>query len=84
MTRSNPYSVDLISKSGGKLPGIQRLGEHYGFTLDQVMCFGDSENDLTMISGVGYGIAMGNAVPEVKILRLILQIPIIKMESPKH
>ena len=30
------------------------------------MCFGDSENDLTMISGVGYGIAMGNAVPEVK------------------
>ncbi|QLF91176.2 Cof-type HAD-IIB family hydrolase [Lactococcus lactis subsp. lactis] len=66
VTRSNPYSVDLISKSGGKLPGIQRLGEHYGFTLDQVMCFGDSENDLTMISGVGYGIAMGNAVPEVK------------------
>ena len=45
---------------------LPQLGEHYGFTLDQVMCFGDSENDLTMISGVGYGIAMGNAVPEVK------------------
>ena len=30
------------------------------------MAFGDDFNDLGMISTVGYGIAMGNAIPEIK------------------
>ena len=66
VTRSNPYSVDLIPVGVGKLQGIERLGERFGFELNQVMCFGDSENDITMLAGSGYGIAMGNALPEVK------------------
>lgn len=66
VTRSNPYSVDLIPQGVGKLQGINRLGEHFGFDAGQVMSFGDSQNDISMLSGVGYGIAMGNAVPEVK------------------
>lgn len=66
VTRSNPYSVDLIPKEVGKLQGIQRLGEKYGFTLKEVMCFGDSENDLKMLQGVAIGVAMGNAQTVVK------------------
>ena len=30
------------------------------------MAMGDEENDLSMISWAGYGVAMGNAVPTVK------------------
>ncbi|CAM3146890.1 Cof-type HAD-IIB family hydrolase [Lactococcus hircilactis] len=66
ITRSNPYSVDLIPQGIGKLKGIQILGEHYDFTLEEVMCFGDSENDISMIQGVGTGVAMGNAQESVK------------------
>ena len=30
------------------------------------MSFGDSPNDMAMISESGFGVAMGNALPEVK------------------
>ncbi|MFC4651517.1 HAD-IIB family hydrolase [Lactococcus nasutitermitis] len=66
VTRSNPYSVDLIPQNIGKLQGIERLGEKFGFTTQEVMCFGDSENDLKMLEGVGIGVAMGNATETVK------------------
>ena len=66
VTRSNPYSVDLIPQGIGKLQGIAQLGERFGFEISQVIAFGDSENDINMLSGVGYGVAMGNALAEVK------------------
>jgi predicted HAD superfamily Cof-like phosphohydrolase/hydroxymethylpyrimidine pyrophosphatase-like HAD family hydrolase len=66
VTRSNPYSVDLLSLDGGKLAGIALLGARYGFDVTQAMVFGDSENDTGMIAGAGYGVAMGNAMPAVK------------------
>ncbi|MBM7689285.1 haloacid dehalogenase [Enterococcus ureilyticus] len=66
ITRSNPYTVDIIPQSGSKLIGIQKCVEYFGFTLDEVLAFGDSWNDLEMLSGVGFGVAMGNAESEVK------------------
>ncbi|PCS01402.1 Cof-type HAD-IIB family hydrolase [Lactococcus fujiensis] len=66
VTRSNPYSVDLIPRGVGKLAGIQKLGQVYDFDLSQVICFGDSENDMEMLKGAGTGVAMGNAQQNVK------------------
>ncbi len=66
ITRSNPYSVDMIPCDSGKLRGIKMIGERYGFNEHQVMAFGDSENDLEMLTHVEYGIAMGNASDLVK------------------
>ncbi|CRH24601.1 sugar phosphate phosphatase [Chlamydia trachomatis] len=37
-----------------------------GFTKDQIIAFGDSSNDVEMIRDVGYGVAMANALDEVK------------------
>lgn len=61
ITRSSPYSADIISKNQSKLKGICRLADTFGFDMSEVMAFGDSDNDLEMLSGVGLGIAMGNA-----------------------
>lgn len=66
ITRSSPYSVDIISKGMSKLRGIELLGELYGFTTDQVMAFGDSINDVEMLSGVKYSVAMGNGSKKIK------------------
>ncbi|WP_206913084.1 hypothetical protein IGL98_000762 [Enterococcus sp. DIV0840] len=66
LTRSNPYTLDIIPIGGSKLVGIQKCAEYFGFTLDEVMAFGDSWNDIEMLSGVGFGVAMGNAEDEVK------------------
>lgn len=65
-TRSNPYTVDIISKSGSKISGIEKAGLYYDFSLAEVMAFGDSWNDTEMIASVGIGIAMGNAMSEIK------------------
>lgn len=66
VTRSSPYSADLISKGQSKLRGICRLAEHFGWDLYEVMAFGDSDNDQEMLSNVGVGVAMGNAKPLIK------------------
>lgn len=66
VTRSSPYSADLLTKGQSKLKGICRLAEHFDFSLDEVMAFGDSENDLEMLANVGVGVAMGNAKEQVK------------------
>ncbi|MFL4356041.1 Cof-type HAD-IIB family hydrolase [Streptococcus uberis] len=61
ITRSSPYSIDLISVGQSKIKGIERLGTMFGFELSEVMAFGDSDNDIEMLRGVGVGVAMGNA-----------------------
>ena len=33
---------------------------------ENVLCFGDAENDLTMIQKAGLGVAMGNACSRLK------------------
>lgn len=66
ITRSSPYSVDIISQGMSKLKGIEKAGDHYGFTTDQVMAFGDSTNDVEMLAGVRYSVAMGNGSKKVK------------------
>lgn len=65
-TRSNPFAADIINQGNSKLEGIRRVGKEYGFDLNQVMAFGDSDNDLEMLAGVGMSVAMGNGSSSVK------------------
>lgn len=65
-TRSSSYATDVISKGMSKLEGIKLVAAHYGFELDQVMVFGDSNNDVEMLSGIPKSVAMGNATRKAK------------------
>lgn len=65
-TRSSPYASDLINQGVSKMEGIKLVGQEFGFDMSQVMAFGDSDNDLEMLSGVGMSIAMGNGTSKVK------------------
>jgi len=57
----------LFSHAQGS-PGntLGELATKLGFTADEVMALGDQGNDLTMIQYAGLGVAMGNAIDEVK------------------
>lgn len=66
LTRSSPYSMDVISEGQSKVKEIERVGQCYGFDLSEVIAFGDSDNDIEMLSQVGIGVAMGNASQQVK------------------
>ena len=59
-------SADLCFPGTDKASGIKRFLEHSGTDRADAYAFGDGYNDITMMSAVGHGIAMGNAVDEVK------------------
>ncbi len=64
--RWHPYFADVISKGNSKSHGIDIMLHHYGIPLSESMAFGDGGNDISMLSHVAYGVAMGNANDEVK------------------
>lgn len=65
-TRWDPESEDIISVGSGKVVGMRALCERLGITFDEIIAFGDGDNDLEMLGAAGFGVAMGNATGEVK------------------
>jgi Cof subfamily protein (haloacid dehalogenase superfamily) len=56
-----------ITKSGSsKLGAAKWLANHYGCKLENVMMVGDADNDVELIAGAGYGVAMGNGSVNAK------------------
>jgi Cof subfamily protein (haloacid dehalogenase superfamily) len=64
-----PWHIVEIVKSGmNKAIGLQKLTDYYGIPRERVIAFGDEDNDFEMIEFAGHGIAMGNAIDELKSL----------------
>ncbi|MCZ8511586.1 Cof-type HAD-IIB family hydrolase [Paenibacillus filicis] len=66
MNWSHEYLVNLISKEAGKSRGIRWLLERYGIPKEHSFAFGDGYNDKDMLQFVAHGIAMGNALDDLK------------------
>ena len=66
ITSWNDTGIDIIPREGGKSAGIQKYLEETGITREEIMAFGDGENDIEMLKFAGIGVAMGNASDEVK------------------
>lgn len=60
-TRWNKYGIDILPLGCSKRTGIEKVLERYGIAWDEVMAFGDGENDLPMLRAAKHGIAMGNS-----------------------
>ena len=63
---SRPFFLEFFSSKASKANAIAKLCEMYDITPAEVVAFGDAPNDLSMIEFAGLGVAMGNALPEVK------------------
>lgn len=50
----------------GKLGGVRELCDAWGIPLLYAAAFGDDMSDVSMLGGVGHGIAVDNAIPQVK------------------
>lgn len=64
--RWHPLGVDIIPEEGGKMVGIQKMLSHIHCTPEEIIAFGDGENDIDMLKFAGIGVAMGNADEIVK------------------
>ena len=58
--------IDILPKHSGKMKGILTYLEKTGIEKDEIMAFGDAENDIDMLEYAGIGIAMGNGGEDVK------------------
>lgn len=58
--------ADVVEKEASKAKGLLRLCSHYGIRAEDAVAFGDSMNDYEILQTAGLGIAMGNAIPELK------------------
>ena len=64
--RWHRWAVDVTLRTINKWTGCQWVMARTGFTPEQAIAFGDGLNDMQMLQGVGLGIAMGNAHPNLK------------------
>ena len=61
-------NVEINHGDAHKGHGLLALAAYLGLEPSQTMAFGDGLNDLTMIRDAGVGVAMGNAIDQVKAL----------------
>ncbi|MBC7332217.1 MAG: HAD family phosphatase [Synergistetes bacterium] len=66
VARSFPTYVEVVNPKANKGTALEWILEKLGYNLDQVMAFGDSENDIEIFKRVGLPIAVSNADPALK------------------
>ncbi|WP_024549873.1 HMP-PP phosphatase [Siccibacter turicensis] len=57
--------LEVLPPGCNKGAALAVLSEHLGVSLAECMAFGDAMNDREMLSQVGHGLIMGNAMPQL-------------------
>ncbi|WBW98797.1 Cof-type HAD-IIB family hydrolase [Oceanirhabdus sp. W0125-5] len=63
---SHNKNFEVMKKGVSKGNSIGILAAHYGISRDEIVAFGDSNNDVSMLKYAGLGVAMGNGTKEIK------------------
>lgn len=58
--------IDIMVKGCSKYNAIKNLANSLGILNDEIIAFGDGRNDIDMIQNCGFGVALENALSEVK------------------
>ena len=61
-----PTWMEIFPQGISKGGALSQIMSRTGISPDEVLAFGDGENDIDMLTAVTYGFAMGNAFPAVK------------------
>ena len=63
---SMPFFIEVYKKNNDKYQSLLKVAKRYGIDASEIMTFGDSLNDYTLVKNGAIGIAMGNSVEVVK------------------
>ncbi len=66
LTREDEAFYEIFGPKVGKGEALNYLCQHFGVSPEEVMFIGDAYNDIDIMPLVGFPVAMGNAVEEVK------------------
>lgn len=59
-------NIEISPVNIDKKHALQKILRYYNLKSEEVMYFGDGQNDLRSIQWAGHGVAMGNAADEIK------------------
>lgn len=60
------YNIEIMDKGVTKASAVSVLAQAYDIKREEIICIGDSENDIPMIEFAGLGVAMANGTDEAK------------------
>jgi Cof subfamily protein (haloacid dehalogenase superfamily) len=66
VVRSEPTYLEILPAGVSKGAALRRVSEITGVPLSRIAAFGDSNNDIEMLRAAGVGVAVGNALDNVK------------------
>ena len=66
VTSSLPMNLEIMDCEATKGCALMSLAETLGIRPEETAAFGDNDNDRTMIAAAGIGVAMGNALDDLK------------------
>ena len=63
---SKPFIIEIIPHGISKGVAVKKLADRYGIKREEVICIGDSDNDLTMLEYGGLSVCVKNGSPRAK------------------
>ena len=66
LVKSHPSYLEILNKEVSKGEGLKVAMKHYSLKKEEVIVFGDEENDLPMFEAAGFSVAPSNAKDTVK------------------
>ena len=58
--------INVLDPKVSKGKALEALAAYLGISLDEVIAIGDGPNDIPLLTSAGLGVAMGNALGELK------------------
>jgi Cof subfamily protein (haloacid dehalogenase superfamily) len=66
LSSADDENIEFMQAGISKGKALSFVAKHSGIPMERTMAIGDNFNDMEMIILAGFGVAMGNAVPELK------------------
>ncbi|MBE7086800.1 MAG: HAD-IIB family hydrolase [Clostridiales bacterium] len=70
--------VEVIKSTSSKGNAVRAIAEYYNIPLERVMAVGDSTNDILLVDGEWYGVAVGSGREELKAVADEVTVPFEK------
>lgn len=64
--RKGTFAIEINNSISDKGDAVLTLAKNLNIPKERTIAFGDQENDIDMLKKVGVGVAMKNAIPELK------------------
>ncbi len=66
IVRSTPFFLEFLNINSNKGTGIEALANYLKIKKEEIICIGDADNDRHMVEYAGLGVAMENAIEDIK------------------